>query len=277
MKLHIYIFFLLIVLLFNPHSSYPHHTSKIKYIEQSVGTKMTKNFILELISNEPTLSKKIAKELTEKQIHSLLNKMKFTHLFNLKIERKNIKKKIKVNKILISFHHKNSKWSSKYVFFKIKKINKISKSWHVSLIPKGIYQIVVKIYKENNNQEITTFNFENTYDSLKNVMKDLNKTIKFLKKIRIKGIENNTQKNILQKIKFLKELVPWITFLREGDKQKLFEEKAEILRSNIRKAEEKIQTLETKEFFRQLSKIEYSCKNCHDIFREADKGGKRVE
>ncbi len=241
----IYISILFLVLFFNPHFSYSHHTSKIKYIEQTVGIKMTKNFILELTSNEPALSKKIIKRLTKKKIHLLLNKMKITHQFNLKIKGKNIKNKIKINKILILFHHKNSKWSSKYVFFTIKKINKISKSWHVSLIPKGIYQIVVKIHKENNNQEITTFIFENTYDSLKNVMKDLNKTIKFLKIIRTKRIENKTQKNILQKMKFLKELVPWITFLREGEKQKLFEEKVEILESNIKKAEEKIESLET--------------------------------
>ena len=203
--------------------------------------------------------------------------MKFTHLFNLKIERKNTKNRIKINQISILIKHKNSDWYSKYVFSITKKINKFSKSWNVSLIPKGIYQITIKIQKDNKDMEVTTFHFENTYNTLKSVMKNLNKTIKSLKTIRAKRIDASSQKNTLQKIKFLKELVPWITFLREGDKQKLFEEKADLLGNNIKKAEEKIESIGIEKYFQQLSKIEHSCKNCHDIFREADKEGKRID
>jgi len=224
------------------------------------------------------LPKNFIKKLTEKQIHALLEKTKITHRFNLSITRKNKEKEIKIKNISILFHHESSGWSVTHIFPITKKRDNVSKFWNTSLIHKGKYKITIKMSTDMHSNETIIFDFENDYDSLKNVMKDLEKTIKFIKKTTSSKsfLESIKTKRILQKIKFIKELVPWITFLREGEKQETFEKKAEILRENILKAEQEMKSLSSKDFIQRLKKIEASCKNCHDIFREDDKEEKRI-
>ena len=278
LAISLFLLFLFCIAFF-PRNSPAHHTSSIAYVLQEVGKKKIGNIEMELNTMPPRL---ITRRTTPKSLehtHKLLSR--FTHRFEMRISRHNAGVPFTKN-LDVKLKFTQNEWGKTFTLQRFEKDTQIIYGANVKLGEKGPYTITAIISGISSHPIRAQFSFDFDPESVKDVMRDLEKTMANLGRETLtlglddKSIPRRKEHQIGQLAEKFRYLVPWISNLREGEAQELYDgltrkllDLAEIMEKSARKPD----------FDRlagNLAATRALCSKCHQIFQEADSTGKPI-
>lgn len=274
--------FLLLFLLtmtFFPHYSPAHHTSSISYIFQEIGKEIRGNIKIELSAMPPRLIKTNNRKSIQ-QVHKILSR--FTHRFEMRVSQTKSRKIL--TKILdVKLKFTQNEWNKTFTLKRFRRDKQIIYGANVELGEKGPYAITAVISGLAPNPLTTRFSFDYDPESVKSVMKDLERTLaKLGRKTLTLGLDGNDipQRKVLE-IKQLSQkfsyFIPWISNLREGQAQEQYDGLTQKLLDLAETMEKNARKPDYDRLVENLAAARTLCSQCHRIFQEADSTGKPVK
>ena len=245
LAISLFLLFLFCIAFF-PRNSPAHHTSSIAYVLQEVGKKKIGNIEMELNTMPPRL---ITRRTTPKSLehtHKLLSR--FTYRFEMRISRHN--EGVPFTKNLdVKLKFTQNEWEKTFTLQRFEKGKQIIYGANVKLDETGPYAITAIISGISSHPIRAQFSFDFDPESVKDVMRDLEKTMANLGRETLtlgldgKSIPRRKEHQIGQLAEKFRYLVPWISNLREGEAQELYDgltrkllDLAEIMEKSARKA-----------------------------------------
>ena len=273
------LFFFLIFTPFAPRNTPAHHTSSISYIFQEVGKKKIENMEIELNAMPPRLIKQENTPKSMEHAHRLLSR--FTHRFEMRIkdtkDRSPLSKKLEVQ-----LKFTQNEWEKTFTLKRFRKDKQEIYGANVQLGEKGPYAITAVISGLAPHPVRTRFSFDFDPESVKDVMKDLEKILANLGRETLtlglngKFIPRQKERQINQLSEKFKFFVPWISNLREGEAQELYDDLTRKLLDLAETIEINALKPDYDRLAGNLAAARTLCSECHRIFQEADSTGKPV-
>lgn len=274
----IFLFLFLFSMPFSPRDSPAHHTSSISYILQEVGKKKVGDVEMELKAMPPSLIKSNTQK-SIKHVHKILSR--FTHRFEMRVSKtkggkiltKNLDVKLKIIQ---------NEWEKTFTLKRFRKGKQEIYGANVKLGEKGPYAITAVISGLSPHPVRAQFSFDYDPESVKGVMKDLERTLaKLGRKTLTLGLDGNDipQRKELEINKLTKKFtyfVPWTSNLREGEAQELYDDLTRKLLDLAGIMEENARKPDYDRLAENLAAARTLCSQCHRIFQEADSTGKPV-
>ena len=274
------LFLLLLGVVFSHGHSTAHHTSSIAYIHQEVGEKKTGNFEIQLNAMPPRLRKQGNAPESIEQAHKLLSR--FTHRFEIRIENTKIDKPV-TKKLDVKLKFTQNEWERTFTLGRFRKDKREIYGANVELGEKGPYAITTTISGLAPHPVSARFSFDFDPESVKDVMRDLEKNLASLGRetltLGLDGefISRQKERHIQRLTEKFDYFVPWISNLREGEAQELYDDLtrklldlAEVMKKNAQKPD-------YDRLAGNLAAARTLCSRCHRIFQEADSTGKPVK
>ena len=272
------LFLFLFSMPFSPRNSPAHHTSSISYIFQEVGKQKTGNIKIELNAMPPRFIK-TNNQKSIQHVHKILSR--FTHRFEMRVTNDKSGGPLP-GKLDVKLEFTQDEWDKTFKLKRFRKGKQIIYGANVKLGEKGPYAITAVISGLAPHLVRTRFSFDFDPESVKDVMRDLEKTLaKLGRKTLTLGLDGNDipQRKELEIKKLTRKFryfVPWISNLREGEAQELYDDLtrklldlAEVMEKNARKPD-------YDRLAGDLAAARTLCSECHRIFQEADSTGKPV-
>ena len=274
------LFLLLLTMAFFPRNSPAHHTSSIAYILQEVGKKKIGNIGIELNSMPPRLIKHRNSPKSLGHTHKLLSR--FTHRFEMRIS--NAKdSNYSTRKIDVKLEFAQNEWKKTFTLKRFQKGKQIIYGANVKLGEKGPYTITAVISGLATHPIRAQFSFDFDPESVKDVMRDLEKTLANLGRETLtlgldgESIPRRKEHQIEQLAKKFRYFIPWISNLREGEAQELYDGLTRKLLDLAETMKKNAQKLDYDRLAENLAAARALCSKCHQIFQEADSTGKPIQ
>ncbi len=265
---------------FSPRNSPAHHTSSIAYVLQEVGKKKIGNIEIELNTMPPRLIKH--RNITQSLGHTHKLLSRFTHRFEMRISNaKN--SNYSTRKIDVKLKFVQNEWGKTFTLKKFRKDKQKIYGANVRLGEKGPYTITAIISGISSHPTRTRFSFDFDPESVKSVMRDLEKTMAKLGRETLtlgldgKSIPRRKEHQIGQLAEKFRYLVPWISNLREGEAQELYDGLTRKLFDLAQIMEKSAQKPDYDRLAENLAAVRTLCSQCHQIFQEADSTGKPIQ
>ena len=279
LAISLFLLFLFCIAFF-PRNSPAHHTSSIAYILQEVGKKNIGSTEIELNVMPPRLIKHRNAPKSLGHTHKLLSR--FTHRFEMRIS--NAKdSNYSTRKIDVKLKFAQNEWEKTFTLKRFQKGKQIIYGANVKLGEKGPYTITAVISGLAPHLIRAQFSFDFDPESVKDVMRDLEKTLANLGRETLtlgldgKSIPRRKEHQIGQLAEKFRYLVPWISNLREGEAQELYDgltrkllDLTEIMEKNAKKPD-------FDRLAENLAAARTLYSKCHQIFQEADSTGKPIQ
>ena len=273
------LFLFLFTMPFSPPQSPAHHTSSISYIFQEVGKQQIGNIKIELNAMPPRLIKTNTQKSIQ-HVHRILSR--FTHRFEMRVTNgKNGNSP--PGKLDVKLKFTQGEWDKTFTLKWFRKDEQVIYGANVKLVEKGPYTITAVISGLTPRPIQTRFSFDFDPESVKDVMRDLEKTLaKLGRKALTLGLDGepvsrHKARQINQLAIKFRYFVPWISNLREGEAQALYDDLtrklldlAEIIEISARKPD-------YDRLAGNLAAARTLCSECHQVFQEADSAGKPVK
>lgn len=264
---------------FSPLHSLAHHTSSISYILQEVGKKKIENVEIELNATPPRLIKtNIQKSI--QHVHKILSR--FTHRFEMRILRHD-RGISSPKKLDVKLKFTQNEWEKTFTLKSFRKDKQKIYGANVKLFEKGPYSITAVISGLTPHPLQTRFSFDYDPESVKDVMKDLEKNLANLGRDTLtlgldgEPVSSQKERQIEQLAKKFRYFVPWISNLREGEAQELYDDLTRKLLDLAEMIEKNAKKPDYDRLAENLAAARTLCSRCHRIFQEADSAGKPVK
>lgn len=272
------LFLFLFSMPFSPGNSPAHHTSSISYIFQEVGKQKIGNIKIELNAMPPRLIK-TNNQKSIQHVHKILSR--FTHRFEMRVTNDKSGGP-PPGKLDVKLEFAQDEWDKTFKLKRFRKDKQIIYGANVKLGEKGPYAITAVISGLAPHPVRTRFSFDFDPESVKDVMKDLERILAKLGRetltLGLDGefIPRRKERQIKQLSEKFKFFVPWTSNLREGEAQELYDgltrkllDVAETIEINAKKPD-------YDRLAENLAAARTLCSKCHRIFQEADSTGKPV-
>lgn len=262
-----------------------HHTNRISYIFQKVGEKTIGCYAVELIATPPKWIPQKGTTINGDAYHGKLKQ--FSHRFQVYVRnRLNNLKAVAGKTIKLKFEH--GKWTKSFSLHSFIQNGDPTYAVNAALGPRGHYSVSVAIdgfpapgcKKNPTDGKLTPiFSFNYDYETLKQVMGAMEAVFRRLGNQTLtlglngKFIPPQTKEEVRKQAVYFKELVPLMTNLREGDEQKIYEDRVAKLLKIAEQIEASAQKMEYSTLTSHLADARKICANCHEIFQEADSTG----
>ena len=279
LAISLFLLFLFYIAFF-PRNSPAHHTSSIAYVLQEVGKKKIGNIEIELNTMPPRLIKHRNAPKSLEHTHKLLSR--FTHRFEMRIlNDKNGGPTSK--KLDVKLKFVQSEWEKTFSLNRFRKDKQEFYGANVKLGEKGPYTITAVISGLAPHPIRAQFSFDFDPESVKDVMRDLEKTMANLGRETLtlgldgKSIPRRKEHQIGQLAEKFRYLVPWISNLREGEAQEFYDGLTRKLLDLTEIMEKSAQKPDFDRLAENLAAARALCSKCHQIFQEADSTGKPIQ
>ncbi len=278
LAISLFLLFLFYIAFF-PRNSPAHHTSSIAYVLQEVGKKKIGNIEIELNTMPPRLIKHRNTPKSLGHTHKLLSR--FTHRFEMRIS--NAKdSNYSTRKIDVKLEFVQNEWEKTFTLKRFQKGKQIIYGANVKLGEKGPYTITAVISGLAPRPIRAQFSFDFDPESVKDVMRDLKNTLANLGRETLtlgldgKFVPRGKERQIEQLAKKFRYFIPWISNLREGEAQELYDDLTRKLLDLAETMKKNAQKPDYDRLAENLAAVRTLCSQCHQIFQEADSTGKPV-
>ena len=261
-----------------------HHTSRISYVYQEVGEKPSDCYSIKLAATPPKWTPGKGGKISPGALHKKMSA--FSHRFLLHLRRWRDLKAIGGPGVWLTFERDD--WRKTFRLRRSLVGGEPAYAANVALGPRGAYAVTARIEgaphsgckKIPKGGKISVnFEFENDYESLKEVMTALESALLGLAKRTLTlGLDGEfvpprAEKRIRDQAARLKDLVQWTVNLREGAAQEIYEDRAARLLEVTEGIEAAARKADYGGIVRRLGAARAACVGCHDIFQEADATG----
>lgn len=263
-----------------------HHTSHISYVFQKVGEKTVGCFSVELVATPPQLKGAKGQNLSKAERHKKLEG--FTHRFRV-IVRDEMKDQTPISGLIVRARFSTEGWEKTFPLQPLTENGDPAYAANVGLGPRGPYEVAVTLQgsrassceKIGPGETLTAkIAFDNDYESLREVMDALMKTMDLLgRETLTAGLDGEIvppgKKARIRRLAVrFNKLVPWTVSLREGAAQNIYEDRAARMLELSEQMTAAANQADFDTLIRRIADVRGVCTNCHEIFQEADATGK---
>ncbi len=265
-------------LLLPSHAS-AHHTSSIAYILQEVGRKKVGGVEMELRAMPPRLTGRAGAQESPRNAHDLLSR--FTHRFEMRVTG-NPGGEATPPKVDVQILFAQDEWRKTFSMKRLSEERPDTYGANVRLGEKGPYAVTATIFGLSPSPLRARFSFDFDPESVRSAMRDLAKTLSHLGCETLtlgldgQAVPPQKERRIRNLAARFRYLAPWVSNLREGEEQELYDGFAQRLRDLAATIAASVQKADYDRLAGNLAAARALCSKCHRIFQEADSTGKPV-
>jgi len=253
-----------------------HHTSAIGYLFQKVGEWESRDLTLVLVATPPRLPDAERARLSPAEAHKRL--AGFTHRFQVTVSRKGKTPK-PLPGLRVRLRFSGDEWERTFPLHPAMEKGEPAYAANLTLGPRGAYRVVAEARAGGKLLAKAAFSFDYDYESLKEVMNDLQALLAGLGRDALtlgldgEAVPPRKTARLRKQAARFRALVPWTVNLRAGAAQNLYEEEA----AKLLEAAEAIAAAAGRRdpgaVVDGLAAARRACVRCHEIFQEADATG----
>ncbi len=274
-------FFLLLALVisFAPGYSRAHHVSSIAYVLQEVGKKKIGEWEVVLRVMPPRFTSDENPPKSLEKTHVLL--AGFTHRFEMKIQGGKSGGALP-GKLDVKLTFTQNEWTKSVTLRKFHEDKSKIYGANLKLGERGPYAITATISGLSSQPVQGRFSFDFDHESVKDVMQDLEKILgKLGQETLTLGLDGRLipprkEQRVRRLAERFQYFVPWISHLREGEAQDLYDDLTRKLLALSKQMSRNTQKPDYDRLAENLAAARTLCSQCHHIFQEADSTGKPV-
>lgn len=262
-----------------PRHASAHHTSSIAYVLQEVGRKKVGGVEMELRAMPPRLVGGAGARESPEAAHDILSR--FTHRFEMRVTREPGGAAPPPGaEVRILFVQ--DEWRKTLSLKRLPKARPDTYGANVRLGERGAYAVTATIFGLSPSPLRARFSFDFDPESVRGAMRDLEKTLARLGRetltLSLDGqpVPPQREARIRKLAARFRYLAPWISNLREGEEQALYDGIARRLRDLADAIAGSVQKGDYDRLAGNLAAARAVCSQCHRVFQEADSTGKPV-